>query len=254
MTAAHSPDVRPDRHISPTLLKGGGTTKDPEAFIKTVVEVYGKKVYNYAYRMTGSPEDAEDLTQETFFRAYRSLRSFRGECSISTWIFRIAANLCTDQYRRNRKRPVSIDSPVFYENDQLKYEIPDQSPSPAEIAESLEVRSAIMSAIKRLPEDQRKVVLLRDVYGFKYEEVAFCLGIPVGTVKSRLNRARLLLRVYLSGLTRPDESNPESANGFPACNRVPHDKFLNSLKERQGKGRNIINNVTGRRGLRLAGA
>ncbi|HHY38001.1 MAG TPA: sigma-70 family RNA polymerase sigma factor [Clostridia bacterium] len=258
MPLAYSSGARSDRQIPSLLPEFQGKTLDPEAFMEIIVKVYEKKIYNYAYRMTGCPEDAEDLTQETFFRAYRSLRSFRGECSVSTWIFRIAANLCTDQYRRNRKRPLCIDSPVLYEDDRLKYEIPDKSPSPADIAENIELRNAIMGAIERLPEEQKKVVLLRDVYGLKYEEVAFCLGIPVGTVKSRLNRARLLLRTYLAGLITPEELNPKPENR-PPSNDLPlldgtRDKFLNSLEERQRKGRNIINNVTGQRSLRLAEA
>lgn len=259
MLLAHLSGVRSDRQIPSPYPEVQGKTLDPEAFMETIVKEYAKKIYNYAFRMTGCPEDAEDLTQETFFRAYRSLRSFRGECSVSTWIFRIAANLCTDQYRRNRKRPLSIDSPVMYEDDQLKYEIPDESPSPADIAENIELRNTIMCAIERLPEEQKKVVLLRDVYELKYEEVAFCLGIPVGTVKSRLHRARLLLRMYLTGLFGPEEFGPKPTNrlspsDLPLYDGVSRDKFLNSLEERQRKGRNIINNVTGRKGLGLVGA
>jgi RNA polymerase sigma-70 factor (ECF subfamily) len=125
--------------------------KDPEVFMESVVGDYGKKIYNFAYRMTGNPQDAEDMVQETFLRVYRSLDSFRGECNFSTWIYRIAANLCTDKFRRMRKRPLSIDFPINNEDDRLRYEIPDDSPSPAEMAEMSELKECIMQAINNLP-------------------------------------------------------------------------------------------------------
>jgi RNA polymerase sigma-70 factor (ECF subfamily) len=187
--------------------------KDPEVFMESVVGDYGKKIYNFAYRMTGNPQDAEDMVQETFLRVYRSLDSFRGECNFSTWIYRIAANLCTDKFRRMRKRPLSIDFPINNEDDRLRYEIPDDSPSPAEMAEMSELKECIMQAINNLPEDQRSVAILRDVQGLKYEEVAYCLAIPVGTVKSRLNRARLTLRTELSGVIESKDAQQVKPDG-----------------------------------------
>lgn len=159
-----------------------------------LVQRHHNLVYNTAYRMLGDTGSAEDATQTAFIRAYRSLNRFRGKSAFSTWLYRIVSNVCLDALRSRKGDTVGLE--VSYDGDEEAQErpLPDESAEPAANAERSELQRIVHRAISQLPEDYRMVLVLYDITGFSYEEIAGILQIPLGTVKSRLNRARLALR------------------------------------------------------------
>ena len=176
-----------------------------------LVERHQTLLYNLCLRTLGSPQAAEDATQEAFISAYRSLGRFRGG-AFRAWLLRIAVNACYDELRRRRARPaLSLDRPAHGEQEQ-----PPEPPSPAptlqEHAERMELARAIQAALARLPEDQRVAVVLCDVQGMDYAEIAEVMGVSLGTVKSRISRARQRLRVLLvaQGELLPSRFRPTS--------------------------------------------
>ncbi len=171
-----------------------------EAAFNEIVTRYKAKIYNYIYRMTGSSDDAEDLTQEVFIRMYTSIDSFRSHSSLNTWLFRIAGNLCVDRFRRSKNRTAaySLDEPVAG-SESGSHEIPDQTYEPQRLLEHVELADQIQQALAQLPEKLRATLILHDVEGMPYEEIAQVVGCPLGTVKSRLFNARMQLRQKLTG-------------------------------------------------------
>ena len=159
-----------------------------------LVHAHEKGIYNLCLRMLGDEQDALDAAQEAFFKAFRSLSSFRGDSRFSTWLYRLASNVCLDMLRRRPGTPtLSLDddeSPLF---------LADSSPSPHEAVERWEIRRTVRAALAALPEDFRQIIVLRDVNGFSYEEIADITGLGTGTVKSRLFRARKKLASALLG-------------------------------------------------------
>ena len=178
-----------------------------ETAFNEVVSRYKDKIYNYLYRMMGDAADAEDLTQEVFVRLYTSLGSFRSQSSLSTWLFRIAGNLCIDHFRRSKKHRVvaySLDEPVGETSDNADgtapgREVADLTYEPHRLMERLEMSQQIQAALSGLPEKLRAVLILHDIEGMPYEEIAQVVRCPLGTVKSRLFNARLQLRQKLTG-------------------------------------------------------
>lgn len=166
-----------------------------EAF-EELIAPYMQKVYNLALRLSRNPEDASDLAQEALLRAFVSLRDFRGDCAFSTWLYRITFNVCRDEARRRRRHPaVSLDEPVASaEGEHTPRQVVAGGADPAEEVETQEVRDAIWQGIRSLSPEFRAVLVLRDIEGLAYEEIARVLDISLGTVKSRLNRARNALR------------------------------------------------------------
>ena len=169
------------------------------AAFTTLVRRYEERVYNLAYRMTGNPSDAADVAQEAFLAAYEGLGKFRGDAAFYTWLYRIAVNKALMHRRTRDMRPefaASSDeaSPLDAAGD--------PADGPEERALSNERSAAVQTAISRLPEDYRSIVVLRDIEGFEYEEIADILNIALGTVKSRLHRGRLLLRDTLGPFLR----------------------------------------------------
>jgi RNA polymerase sigma-70 factor (ECF subfamily) len=169
-----------------------------------IVARYKGKIYNYLYRMTGSAEDAEDLTQEVFVRMYTNIGSFRAEASLSTWLFRIAGNLCVDAFRRGKKERgmvQSLDAPYVSEDgDEGAYgtrDVPDWSQEPMTLFAHKELGAQIQTALEKLPPKLRAAVVLHDIEGLPYEEIAAVEHIPLGTVKSRIFNARVALREHL---------------------------------------------------------
>ncbi|HOW42408.1 MAG TPA: sigma-70 family RNA polymerase sigma factor [Candidatus Omnitrophota bacterium] len=158
---------------------------------------YQDRVFNLCYRFMGNYEEADDCAQEVFLKVYRSLKDFRGESSLSTWVYRIAVNTCKNRLMsreyRERKRTISIDAPVQTEEGEVGLEIKDESRSPARELDAREKDALIQEAIAALPEDQRQVVVLRDIEALSYEEIAGITGLNIGTVKSKLSRARQAL-------------------------------------------------------------
>ena len=144
-----------------------------------------RAVYAVCFHMTGSREEAQDCAQETMLRAFRAFDSFRGQAAFSTWILRIAMNVCTDLLRK-RRNVVSLDSL----REEQGFDPPDAAPTVYAQLEEKERRRLLKEGLSQLPEDLRQMIVLRDIQGRSYDEIAEILTIPVGTVKSRVSRAR----------------------------------------------------------------
>ncbi len=167
---------------------------DLDAF-NALVERYQRPLYNLCLRMLAAPEAAEDATQDAFIHAFRSINTFRGG-SFRAWLFRIAANACYDEMRRRRSRPaVSLDEPHGEEHQTI--DVPDTAPVPHEHLERKELAEALQDALSRLPGDQRLAIVLADVHGLDYSEIAVAMDCSLGTVKSRISRGRQQLRIIL---------------------------------------------------------
>jgi len=154
-------------------------------------------VYKLALRSLRNEEDAQDAAQEVFIKAWNSLTSFRGDSKLSVWLYRICGNVCTDMLRKRHSDAVSLtlDEP---EADGSEMDIPDSAPGPQEILEKKERAEALKRALDSLPDDMRKALLLRELGGLSYGEISRELGLDIGTVKSRIFRARKKLCEILS--------------------------------------------------------
>jgi len=170
-----------------------------EAFNRLVL-AYQDLVYAQAYRLMGESEAAEDASQEAFISAYRNIGTYRGG-SFRAWLLRIVTNACYDELRRRKRRPTTPLEPVDSEDEEIEspYWIADPRDTPEERTERIELDRAIQNCLDDLSPDFRAVVVLVDVQGFDYFEAAEVIHTPVGTIKSRLSRARLRLRDCLQG-------------------------------------------------------
>jgi len=189
-----------------TALVQRAQANDRAAFNEIVLR-YKSKVYNYIFRMVHHALDAEDLTQETFLRAYLSIRSFQSRASLNTWLFRIATNLCIDYSRKNKKIQTmtsSLSMESEEDENETERDIPDVAFDPQRMLLNKELGLVLNRALSELPEKLRTVVLLYDIEGLPYDEISAIVGCPLGTVKSRLFNARSALRdklsPYLSGV------------------------------------------------------
>lgn len=172
---------------------------DLDAFNRLVL-AYQDLVYNQAYRVMGDGEAAEDATQEAFISAYRSLNAYRGG-SFKAWLMRIVTNACYDELRRRQRQPVTPLEPVDQDDEEIEspHWLMDPGETPESYSERAELDRALQNCLDGLPADFRSIVVLVDVQGFDYVEAAQVIHTPVGTVKSRLSRARLRLRDCLQG-------------------------------------------------------
>ena len=172
-------------------------TGDEAAFV-TLIDRYSGAIYALLYRLTENPEEAADLTQDTFFRAVRSIKAFRGESGIKTWLFRIAINESRNRFRwwkrRKRDLTISIDANIGDSETRFSDTLAGTSVSPEDAALSHEREYAINVALTEIPEVYREAIILSDVEGMSYVETADALGIGIGTVKSRISRGREELR------------------------------------------------------------
>ena len=160
-----------------------------------IVGRYNGRLYNFIYRFVGDRETAEDIVQETFLRAFRKRKEYRAIANFSTWLFTIAGNLAKSELRRRKRwRMFSLERD---EETDTGMELPDESARPDKVAESSIADVQIQQAIASLPDNYRQVILLRDVEGMSYQEISEIVDCPVGTVKSRVNRARLKLQQKL---------------------------------------------------------
>ena len=165
---------------------------DADAF-EALVKAYQTQVYNLALRMVGNEQDAFDLAQEAFLRAWRSLESFRGESRFSVWLYRLTSNVCLDFLRaRQRQRTIPL-SALAPEAEDAEPEIPDERYAPETLLEKQTLREELRAALAELPLEQRQILLLREVGGLRYDEIAAALSLESGTVKSRIFRARRAL-------------------------------------------------------------
>jgi len=169
---------------------------DVESF-NGLVRLYEGRVYNLCYRMLGDADSAADAAQDAFLSAFRNLRSFRGG-SFRSWMLRIATNTCYDALRARKRRPaVSLDIEADDEDDSAPLQIADTAESPDDFALRRELAVAIQAGLTTLPDEQRIVLILSDIQGLAYEEIAQITSSNLGTVKSRLSRGRARLREVL---------------------------------------------------------
>lgn len=171
------------------LARGGN-----EAAFEQLVRLYEKKIYNLCLRICGNAEDAQDAAQDAFVAAWRALENFRGDAAFSTWLYRLASNACLDLLRRKKRESgsVSLDDP------DTPLEIRDDASRPDEIYEKKEAVEQVKSALAALPAEYRTVLVLREMQQLSYTEIAEVTQLELGTVKSRINRARALVRNYLA--------------------------------------------------------
>jgi len=170
---------------------------DPAAF-NTLLGQHERRMYAVALRMCGNPEDAQDCLQEAMMRVWRAISGFKGQSSFSTWVYRITMNTCLDELRKRKNRPsTSLDTLV-----ETGWSPADEDDTPEHHALRREARQSLEGFIQDLPEDMRAAVVLRDIQGYAYEEIAEILGANVGTVKSRISRGREKLREKIS--SRPE--------------------------------------------------
>ena len=169
---------------------------DANAF-ETLVLEYEKNVYNIALRMTGNSEDAADMTQEAFIKAYNSLQSFRGDSKFSVWLYRIVSNVCLDFLRSKNRRPTVSLSVEDDDGEDAQLDVADESQSPELLLARKLTRDSVRRGLDSLPPDYRQILLLREIQGLSYDEIAQALSLEVGTVKSRIFRARKRLCTFL---------------------------------------------------------
>ncbi len=184
---------------------------DSESF-NALVRLFEGRVYNLCYRMLGDADSAADAAQDAFLAAFRNLRSFRGG-SFRSWMLRIATNTCYDVLRVRKRRPsVSLDIDVDDESASSPLQIADTAESPDDFAQRRELAAAIQDGLTALPDEQRIVLILSDIQGLAYEEIAQITNSNLGTVKSRLSRGRARLREVLkAGELLPTRYRHESA-------------------------------------------
>ena len=196
----HSTPLQPWRETAMTTTTYTLNASETIRFNELMNETY-RKVYNMAYRLSGSRPDAEDLTQEAYYRAYRSFNDYEGDRPFENWIFRIVTRLYLDLLRNRRRRvqTVSYDNTLPSEvgGDSVRFEIADDQPSPEQIMIENAYSEPLQIALESLTADQRELIELADVKQVPYTEIAEMLGAPVGTIRSRLHRTHKALRVKL---------------------------------------------------------
>ncbi len=193
----------PDCSEDDAVMVRAVQTGNREAFDALVIR-HKDRVFNICYRLLGDFQEAHDSAQEIFLKVFRSIHRFRFEAAFTTWLYRIVVNTCKNRLNsseyRLRARTVHLDSPVNPESGATSLELSDNGNSPGNHVERKERMRLVQEAIDALPPDQKTVVTLRDIQGFSYDEIAAMTGLNLGTVKSRLSRARLDLRERLRGL------------------------------------------------------
>jgi RNA polymerase sigma-70 factor (ECF subfamily) len=180
--------------------------RDERAF-EEVVRLYQHKVYNLVYRMLGNQQEAEDVAQEVFVTVFKAIDSFRGDAKFSTWLYRVAANHCKNRMKYLGRRSYNATGEL---DEAAERELAAAQPSslrphvdgPDAVLEGLELERGVQAAIAALEEEHRVLIVLRDVEDLSYEEIAGITGLELGTVKSRLHRARLQLKEHMAKTMR----------------------------------------------------
>jgi len=167
-----------------------------EAYTR-LMKKYHNPIYSLIYRMIRDKEEIEDLTQETFIKAFASLKNFNDEYAFSTWLYKIASNNCIDYIRKRKLKTYSIDKPMESEDDDYAYELSDSTYEADRHIIEEQQKALIQEAIDSLPEKYRIVIVMRHTEEKSYEDIAEILGLPLGTVKAHIFRARELLNKYL---------------------------------------------------------
>lgn len=196
-----------------------------------IVTLYHGKVFQLVYRYIGDYDEACDLTQDTFVRAYGAWRDFRGESQIYTWLYRIAINLCHNQQKKlQRRRRVESQSLDSFPNDNGRAnegtwnsrEFADERPLPLQILESHELRARLHDVLRQLPENYRTVIILRDIEGLTYEEIARVTDSTLEAIKSRLFRARAAIRRLLEPYLLAEGGETDAQRGVVASKADTH--------------------------------
>jgi RNA polymerase sigma-70 factor (ECF subfamily) len=173
---------------------------DEKAFAEIVLH-YQKKVFNTAYRMLGNLEEAKDLAQEVFISVFESIKDLKEEIKFDAWLTQITLNHCRNRWKYLKRRQYfnsdSLDDPIETEDGNMPKAIADPSENPEALYEKKMVQQFVQSGLLKLKEDQRELLVLRDLQGFSYEEMGEYLGLPEGTIKSKLHRARMDLKEVL---------------------------------------------------------
>lgn len=163
-----------------------------------LVRKYEGRAYQYAYRLTRNPDDAADIVIEAFVRVNSALKNFRGQSAFGTWLYRIITNCSLDLRKKDKShRNVSLDQTMNVNGSEVERQLEDDAPGPVEIVEKNAREEAVQSALQKMPEYQQAMLVMYHVEMLSYEEISEALDLPIGTVKSRLNRARLALRDLL---------------------------------------------------------
>ena len=178
-------------------------TGDTESF-NQLVRRWERPIFALAYRTLGREEDARDVTQETFLRAFRALPGFKGDSKFSSWLYRIALNLCRDWMRRDRRAPM-VNVPEGVEIHELSSEKQDVA-SVEDLAARAELSTAVAAAMELLPAEQRNAILLKEYHGLTFQEIADLMKIPLSTAKTRLYQGLTLLRRHLAEQGKFDPS------------------------------------------------
>ena len=204
------------RILQDELLIRRAQRGDADAFEQRLLE-HQKNVYNLCYRMAGNPDDAMDLSQETFLRAWRCLDQYQFASAFSTWLYRLCSNICIDFLRRRRRQQTV---PLTFEDadgEEQTYAVPDAQPLPEEQVELKLTRETLAAAMAQLLPEHRAVLQLRVVNEMSYEQIADVLDIQTGTVKSRLSRARNQLKKILERGNLSRRASSESMEGEVAA-------------------------------------
>lgn len=184
-----------ERALDDEMLIRRAQSGDRSAF-DSLVSKYEIKAFQYAFRLTRNSEEASDVVSEAFIRVYNAISTFKGNSSFSTWLYRIMTNCFLDL--RKKVKPVSsLEVATQSGNGEVERQIEDPGPTPHEQSEKTEREERVERAVNKLPEYQRAMIVMYHVDLLTYEEIAEALDLPIGTVKSRLNRARLSLRDFL---------------------------------------------------------
>ncbi len=197
--AQHNPSVQREEE---QLLVDRCRRGDRESFAQ-LMRLHEKQIYNFTYRMLGSEEEAEDLTQDIFVAAFRNIKGFRGEAKFSTWLYRIALNQTRNRIkylsRRNffakRARRAEPGKNISAESPET---VADKAPSPEQWTITKDLATLVQDCLSQMPPQARQILVLRDVQGFSYQELSEILSLNLGTVKSRLHRARTALQERLA--------------------------------------------------------
>lgn len=182
-----------DKEIVDKVIKG-----DKDAF-EYIIDKYTKMIYNISYRIFNNQADAEDMTQETFVKVYKNIYKCEGKQSIKTWVYTLAYNTCIDEIRKRKgKNNLSLDKKIETDDGDVFLEMASDENTPEKLFINKEGLLEIENAINRLNVTNKTLIFLRDIKGFSYNEISEIMGINLGTVKSRISRARKALKILLN--------------------------------------------------------
>ncbi len=186
-----------ERTLEDSILIERSQKGDRQA-LDALIRKHEARAYQYAYRLTRNPEEACDVVAEAFVRVYNALHNFKGQSAFTTWLYRILTNCFLDIRKKEKSRPTtSMEAALQTQDGEMERQIEDPGRSPLEETERSEREGRVESAVSQLPEYQRAMIVMYHAESLSYDEIASALDLPIGTVKSRLNRARLSLRELL---------------------------------------------------------